>query len=620
MGAPKLKIAELIHNLQQPSFFDDNWVDLPSGSDEESQKPIWINKITRASCEILKFSMLWLLSGRYSYLTTSNHFIEFGISRLEEKLMTIPEQIENISDQNIRNEVETSYNINILELFKPLKRMFIYFGRDIRNQLKFGENKAIVRVFPIEDHIGAIDDDVREYLKAFFHVFDMTRIEHFGYEPSRSTIRELLLIGHGLKISNIDETIKKSVGVKVNFLIKKLLYKDKDSSSSILTYSFLEGDDVELSLDKIEIDTKLTGWDEIIKVHYGIDSDFKSKQRQRMRNCENGTPDYKYFHAKMKILKDDTKDQEHAYFLLNEFKEFNYNSYYLLENYAAKVTESYLFNNCISLKLENQTLELRQFEEIYSEIRNHQNSIQIKNYFPWKRLADSIDRKMENLSNKLTDSEVFNEFKQLLKLLDKVIVNKLDECWSWCKEKKFIPFQFPLNECLSSYTISVEGYSDVNLFLFSSFILPINYKTDDIERMKLKMKCTKFEALRSVYEKLQFVIEEVKESSDKMKKQERRSIEVLAIFSGVALFSVGSIQIFGQKPVADDPNVYYKFILSFGYSLSLFVMLIWLITRDNIKKVSRGHLIIITMLFIFGFLVIGQLLGGDVLQLFKFDK
>lgn len=610
----QFKITQLINILNQPTFFGANWNMVPPGSSESAQKGIWVNKIIRTSSEILKFSILWLLSGKYSLQTKSNRFVEIGVELLHEKLIEISNQFELIADLDVKYEIQSCFNRNVLFVFNTqIKRKLLYFERDIKNQFQLEANETIVRGVLKDDQINNIDQDVKAYLRGFLCVFNVTYIEHFKYESRRTVIRELLLIGHEIKSLSIDEDLKKAVGVKVNFLLKKILYREIDGSNSTLTYSFFDGDDITLDLD-IEIDDNLQEWDDIIRVHYGIDTHYKIKQRKRARECENENAKFQYFHAKMKILKDDKKDEKGAFALIEDFRKKD-ESRFLVDNYAFKITESYLFNNCISLKLEDQSLKLNDFIILYNDIRNHQNSVQIKNYFPWKKLADSIEKKMEHLSNKLIDQKSFVEFVEFLRLLDKVVENKLEECWNWCKEKKFLPFQFPYRECLSSYKISISGYSDVNLFFLSSFILPIDYKVDDKDRIELKMKRTKYEALKSVYEKLHVVIEEVNDSSDKIKKQERRSIEILAIFSGVALFSVGSIQIFGQNQVGNDPNVYYKFIIAFGYSLALFVILIWLITRDNIRKISIGHIVVILFLFITGFFVIGEAIGGDFLKI-----
>lgn len=57
---------------------------------------------------------------------------------------------------------------------------------------------------------------------------------------------------------------------------------------------------------------------------------------------------------------------------------------------------------------------------------------------------------------------------------------------------------------------------------------------------------------------------------------EKKNIEILSIFSAIVLFSFGEIQMFQRL----EGNEIFKFSLLFAYSLIMFVLVIWLITRD----------------------------------------
>ncbi len=616
MPQNQLTLSQLFYVFKTPNYFGPNWYIVPSNSSEQDLKGVWVNKVIRTSTEILKFSILWLLSGEYVLINKSvNNSCKSAIDLLLKEVQKISNQFDNITDDNVKYEIQSSFKSNILHVINVhIKRRLVYFERDTKNQFQFADVNLIIRGDLKENQ--EIDQDVRHYLRAFVTVFGLIKIEQELYDTTKETIKNLLIILNEINNTRIEEPLKKAIEVKVNFLLKKIMYRRNGENNDELLYSFLGSDDKKLSIDQLQIPNELESWESIIKVHYGLVNDYKIQQRNRLTECEINNNQFKFFHAKIKILKDDKRDLVDAFLLLEDFKSLE-DPIILLDDYASKVTQSYLFNNCISLKCEKDNLSISDLKDIYADIRNHQNSIRIKNYFPWQKLADTISNKMESLSDRLIDKEAYNEFKELLKLLDKIVENKLEECWEWCKSKRFTPVQMPFNECLSEYKIKIDNYPEVKLFFFSSFILPINYQQDGKARIELKLTRTKFDALKAVYEKLQTVVEEVKYASEKMKKQERRSVEILAIFSAVALFSVGSIQIFSRDSIVQDPNVYYKFIIAFGYSLCLFVVLIWLITRDDIRKISKGHIIILLVLFIGGFFILGQAFGGNFINVLK---
>src|SRR5690606_10611201 len=217
-------------------------------------------------------------------------------------------------------------------------------------------------------------------------------------------------------------------------------------------------------------------------------------------------------------------------------------------------------------------------------------------------------KQMDGLLNDLVDKSKYQRFKALLQLYSKAL-SKFEETLKWSRIKHFLPFQMPFSECQSEYQVEIKGYLVVKLFFFSSFLLPLNYSQVSKSKDELRLRKLKYDTLDSVYDKLQHVVEDVNESSEKMRKQERRSVEILAIFAAIALFSMGSIQIFSNQAVINDPHVYYRFIMAFGYSLSLFVLLIWIITRDDIKRVHIFHWIIVALVFVSSCIAIGYFVG-----------
>lgn len=607
-----LPITVLIDRLET-DYFNDKWLQISNEATADTHKDLWVNNIVNASTEIFRYYILWFLSGEYCLLA-NNKRGQFDIGLLETALQKISNQIEVPDEESIQHELQNAFARNILYPLKHhVKRTLIYFERDLRSQVSLEHKKQLLRGDKIDENGQEIDEQVLAYSSTFRHVIYFTRIEHFTYHYSETIVRDLLLLGKEVGVLQIDDELKEAIGVKLNFLLRKLLYRIRSSNSDSdagLVYSFDQEDDVELSVEKIPLSEKLDEWDKLINTHYGFIANFKFEQRKRVQAIyEKGELFYCYqdFHGLIKIFKDDTKSIEQTINLIDLFSQKESSSLQM-DEYARKVTQSYLFNNKISLECENNRLTYDQCNDLYEMIRNHQNINNVRNYFPWEKLAQTISRKIDELLDNLIDKNKYNQFKVFLRLYAKTI-DKLEETSKWSKSKSFLPIQMPFSECQSNYDVIVKSYPTTKLFFFSSFLLPLNYSDVSKSKEELRLRKLKYDTLDSVYDKLQHVVEDVNESSEKMRKQERRSVEILAIFSAVALFSVGSIQIFSQEAVTSDPHVYYRFIMAFGYSLCLFVLLIWIITRDNIKQVHIFHWIIVILVFISSCFAIGYFVG-----------
>src|SRR5690606_27773747 len=100
------------------------------------------------------------------------------------------------------------------------------------------------------------------------------------------------------------------------------------------------------------------------------------------------------------------------------------------EVYAWKVSGSYLFNNWVSLSCESRGVGEEFFQNLYKEIRNHQNEYSVKNYFPWMKLASSLCGEIDKISNNLIDVKDQKLFNNYLILFNSVL-KKLDKAYEW---------------------------------------------------------------------------------------------------------------------------------------------------------------------------------------------
>lgn len=612
----EISLSKLTLSLQE-KFFSESWLNVPDDQEAvESSRDLMMLNIVSASTEILKYYHLVLLNGDYICLIDNVHaeFLE-----LERYLNEKNEEIESISDETLKLELQSKFQDNLLHVIKSLiKPSITYFIRDLTIQLHLEYKRGLFRGDKSENQNVDLDEGVINYMSSFKWLMTILSFEHFNYQLDNELKKRLLILREEVKILTIDSALKEAISLKTSFLLKKILYREEISksrgSSPEFIYSFDQQDDIVLDSETVAVNSSLDVWDNLIKVHYGLSSDFKLGQRRRRKEIEGKPQDsycYGDFHGLIKIFKDDTKNIEQTENLIDLFEHIGSTDKTWFGDYSRKCTGAYLYNNYISLKCESNKLDADDYKDVYFDIRNRQNKDDVRNYFPWLKLAQTLSTRIDKISSELVDPKKYSLFREYLELFSKVS-GKLKEAVEWSINKKFVPIQMSFDECRSNYSIGIAGFEDVKLFFFSSFILPLDYKQVNKDRGELESKKLKYEALDSVYGKLQYVIQDVNESSEKMRKQERRSVEILAIFSAVALFSMGSIQIFSNGAVANDPHVYYRFIMAFGYSLSLFVLLIWIITRDNIKQVHAFHWVIVLLISIGTCVAIGYFVSPEV--------
>lgn len=615
-----LEVTSLISILDR-KFFTEDWLDIPPQEAyiEEAKEMIVLNIVSAAN-EILKYYHLLFLSGEYVFMSGEDDLIRID-SYLKEKSV----EIDNVVNEAAKLELQNKFHDNIIYPFnKHIRPVITYFLRDLSIQLAFEYKQGIFRGDKAADVSVIIDQAVLAYISSFKRLIRILRYEHFRNCLDNDLLRDFLIIRKEADYFAISDSLKRAIYIKVSFLLKKILYRRKLSKSDATIpeyiYSFDQQDDIVLGLENIDIDTSLSVWDDLISVHYGLSDGFKAEQRKRRKEIESKEHSeyaYKDYHGLIKIFKDDTKILRQAENLSSTFNKRNKTNMLYFNNYSRVCTSAYLFNNCISLKCEKNSISLEEFNKLFFEIKNQQNSDDIRNYFPWLKLANTMSTQIDKVSSELANPNKYKLFKELLELFSKVI-DKLQEAYEWSGYKKFIPFQLPFDECQSEYVISVENFDEVKLFFFSSFVVPLDYDMVKKDKDNLVLKRNSYRELLVVYDRLQHVVGEVADVTETMRKQERRSVEILAIFSAMALFSVGSIQIFGNKEVNADPNIYYKFIMAFGYSLCLFVLLIWIITRDNIKKIHFYHWLLIVIIVISSYFAIGHFVGSPVPGFLKY--
>jgi hypothetical protein len=302
---------------------------------------------------------------------------------------------------------------------------------------------------------------------------------------------------------------------------------------------------------------------------------------------------FEEFHGIVKYFKDDNASKEQLESLLSAFKQ-QYSILQVSENrfdrWAFKITENYLANNLFSFFIDNNLINDDEIIVYIQKLKHLQSISKIKNYFPFYKACNHLIKSLdEEFKKEEISTDIVRKKIEILENLEKDLYDNLE----WCKDRNFISFQAPFDECIKNVEHKGEYYK---LFMASSITLPLNYESLQKESGYITNAKIKF---RSLYETHNIVSRErnhIKEIKNSVVNQDKKSIEILSIFAAIVLFVISNIQIFATAKNFSDA---LRFMLIFGYVISIFVLLIWIITREyriTSNRIPLTHWIIIVIL------------------------
>lgn len=633
-------VSEFISNISAKSF------DVILDDYAKEKKIDFSKRITSKKLEIFKENQVALLDKNLQNL--NKIIIKYYIGTLlsgdylkkdpEQELNNIEVILSDLNFYKLNAPIPTLFNNIYLELvdqykilfFKDtyeivqqIKRTLIPFFQECNERLLITRDDALFKATKNEQK-KILSEESRKYFRALEIVLSLTELEHFELDANKSTIQRLIILNKVFSTLHLDiseEALIEAIRIKTSFLIYKI---SKRIDVESISYK------IENELEKINIEegsSNLSEWKRFIKTHYKEDENAKALQRKHLQTLNDNPPELYLFrdlHSLVKIYKDDFRSQEH----LNEvFSKIDKEKYSLEhDKHAIRVLKSYIFNNNISLNLEKNSNNFTYlfFNKIYEEIRSFQHTNNSQNYHPWYKLSLELIKYIDNASKKSLDESIkidssINEIERInseytksIELLRKTVL-KLKETSTRCAETCYQIFQSPFDECVSTFQFKLESIGTINLFFKSSYIIPIDYSKIEEDVNEIDIDFNRVKSFSKTYTFLADMISKIQESNKELennkhlfKQQERRSIEVLGIFSAIALFSIGSIQIFKDNAQVSFNNI-LLFLLAFGFGLSLFIYLIWIITRENLGKVHWYHYLIFIFYVISFFFIYKQI-------------
>jgi hypothetical protein len=574
-------------NLLLDNFFSEKWIKKYNFSSidliKKSVSEIYsdINLLSFLIYDKLNHSVL---CGEYLDTTTANELLDKVLKFID----SIPPTLEEIEEYSeIQSELTS---VLLFQFITPLKtsiREYKSFINKIERNLKINEHSLLFDIVnnPVIEFKGNVILELFKLNKNFLLNIRIATIDH-NLSVKKEILNELLVVRN--EIENAVTNFTQQVLIeKCNYLIKKLLYRFKEDSKNYL-YAF-DFEDKELLPDELDVNV-FNEFDDITKAHYEISHNHNFKRKKWINNVyikreNNEELNFKEFHTAIKEYKDGTKNSSQIENLAKEFKHLKDQRLSSVKNQFDKkawlITYNYIINNCFSFLIEQNHLDDSKIIERYGEIKNIQQETRIFNYFPCVKYAYFLISKIELLFK----AEEINSINiaKYINLYENAIKDSFQN-YEWCKDRNFLAFQLPQDESKIFFNFENNEYS---FFLSSSFVLPINYEKILVELKEFNRKLEKYKTLYEVHENLKNEKRIINQLKVDIEKNDKRSIEILGIFSAVVLFTSSSVQIFSIEDVQFKDAL--KFMLCFSYSLTLFIFLIWLITRENIKSVTTIH-------------------------------
>lgn len=575
----------------------------------------FLSELNTLSSELIFNLNLSVITGEY---IRDNDFDD-ELKKLSKSLNNLS-NLSIISDSDLENIKANSFNDLLVNSFIiPFDRAVDYYRSLVSfcdTTINSIQEKFIMDVFKLRSGKEILTNnkyprfnEINEFIK--FNI-RLARIDH-ALVASEDLLKQLALLKNELNTIISPSQIHVLLNHKCSFLIKKILLSKKRNSVSYK----MNFDILELAHGNIEIGG-FHFFDRKIPILDNSNTDEEAKNcplfNEHIAEAKNKFSkkeklSFEDYHTLIRYYKDFNTDKNKIRLLIESFEllqnsfenKFNKKAYYISLNY--------LHNNYLSLlirdfkKSTNETqhyLNTKEIKDYLDKIISIQRDNEILNYFPYRKIAESISLELNSIYEKNTDDDDIKRAAELISELEKV-VTVLKENYEWCDKNKFLIFQYPFEECAFPYKIENES---INVFLNSSFVLPTNYAIDKINIKKIDDELNSLITIHKLHKSIADDKKEIKETKFKVEQGDKKNIEILSIFSAIVVFGTGSIQLF---PFIESPAAALHFLLVFSFSLTSFVLVIWLITRES--EIRKLDFPILHKSFLAGFIFIALYLG-----------
>lgn len=571
-----------------PIFDDTTLLDTKINTFEQKQESFII--------DFFKILSISVLLGEYIFI---DDFFQ-KLNKIESEIKKLPTYwgVLNIGGAQLRKISEQIVGVSsaitiAIERYKDFCKHIENAYSDNKKDFVFERNNTLIEKQNQKDL--ALENE--ELILYFENILKVNTIDHF-LSSKKESIVEILNIEFYFKQSSIP--FFKEIS---NIAFQKAIFlKYKWNQRQEVEVSYLEdGIHKELNTQEITL-PKLKEWEDIINLQYEFQSHWQKSITNRVKsylkieNLKEDTPKV-IIHQLIKYYKDIAPDSKKSYqiadFLLENRKnsgKYNYNAY------VEDIFCNYALNNAFSCFLEQETNIENIFSKYY-ETEEKLTSI-TRNYFPKYKLLNKVFELLLQKYKEVSKEFFINEYQEYLNKC-KDILTSYKEYKDWSLENFNYIYLLPYEESLVNFEIESKN---LPVFFASSFVLPPSHL--EIEKHYKKIE-EKFNKLNSYLEFSLFFNNETNEINkikESVKETDKRSIETLTIFTAIISFIIGDVALFQFIKTFIDAII---FILSYAIALSIFVLLIFVYTKEAEKIKSYWR-------FLGGFYAVSILLLGGL--------
>ncbi len=510
-----------------------------------------------------------------------------------------------------------------LQEFTHIKGAKFIEIEDFKNSIKYLISlyslfsKKICKLYKREV-IEYIDIDVfietdNPFYKKFYTFFQLTqnnielsKIDH-QFINDESLLKELFRVKNNIKNlriqvsdfkDNIDRhnlftIVRDALLLKVNFLIDKWYVRSstklKNSESQFVEF---------VNTNK---NNNLNNYKDTIKYLYELNNyNHSSILEDKFNLIDKSNLEKLFFselHTLIKYYKDKVKNLDKLKEVLDTFskkKDHTYNN--LFESFSLQISYQYCLNNyfslfcenfykdCTDLNETNITEKLYLLHSKFKEVKANSISITDNFFIQYKFLTYSfliIEKAIKNAGENTI--EVLNNSSDYFNITLKVALEEYENKTQWSLKNNNYIFKLPYKESLITY-------KNLNIYFASSFLLPkVN---DDIINEK-RILLNNYHKLTTLFNIENQIVElqtlkynfnkEIKTLNENFDTTNKKLLETVTIFTAIISFIVGSIGAYKFLTTFTEALI---FIIVFGISISIFVLLIFISTKgiEALKK------------------------------------
>lgn len=419
-------------------------------------------------------------------------------------------------------------------------------------------------------------------------------------EKDQKQLNELIIIYESIKREGkgYPLVIEIALTEKIIFLIRKLLLQYNKEENLVYQLDNKEYNIADIKNTKSEFNDLL----EKSNYHYSEYRDKKKIWENRIQPLytqrDKNNKDLSYYHVLTQHYRLDHKSVSRIDNLFEDFKIIfsekvaDYSTLSYHEKRAWLIANGYIKNSRFSLMvIDSSNFSLNEIEEYFKEILINQKEFNTINYYPYLKFCCYLNKEIEKLTNK--ERPDFDYVDRLVNTFN-CYFEQLEQKLDWCKRINLQKYLLEDSFCKISLNIDNR---DVIVFIASSYVLPIDYKNKYKELKRLKNQSSLFQNQLNLYKYIASEKKSVDMVALKVKDNEKNQVQILSVFAAIVIFAAGTISSVSHNTAKSVKDTVQNSI-GFGYSLGLFVILIWVITRPSAEKISAYHKAIALIFFL----------------------